>query len=243
MHASPRAALLRFLDWLLANGGAPVVLALAPLSVILADAGAPQSLYLLLILLCCKMKVALQSLQTLLPRFSDADRCSSCPPCCSCRHLQHGSRVIFPTSSLFLTRAKSPACILQPFSGRRHLQATRRMSAHKKRTGLFTFLPRRPLLTLRPNRGFEIPNYNEPALALWLSMEQLEGQGLHEHGRVNSIMDAARPWRRGWHPPLVPLAAGRPVHARQDFAHSREDECPTFHRHMAGEYNDTFISI
>ena len=113
---------------------------------------------------------------------------------------------------------------------------TRRMSAHKKRTGLFTFLPRRPLLTLRPNRGFEIPNYNEPALALWLSTEQLEGEGLHENGRVNSMMDAARPWRRGWHPPLVPLAAGRPVYARQDFAHSREDECPTFHRHMAGDH-------
>jgi hypothetical protein len=110
------------------------------------------------------------------------------------------------------------------------------MSAHKKRTGLFTFLPRRPLLTLRLNRGFEIPNYNEPALALWLSTEQLEGEGLHENGRVNSMMDAARPWRRGWHPPLVPLAAGRPVHARQDFAHSREDECPTFHRHMAGDH-------
>jgi hypothetical protein len=68
------------------------------------------------------------------------------------------------------------------------------------------------------------------------SLEQLEAQGLHENGRVSSILDAARPWRRGWHPPLVPLAAGRPVDARQDFAHSRDVECPTYHRHRAGDH-------
>jgi len=98
------------------------------------------------------------------------------------------------------------------------------------KAGFFTFLPSRPLLCLRPHRGFEIPNYNEPSLALWYSMEQLEARGLHENGRVTLLRDTARPWRRGWHPPLVPLAAARPVEARQDI----REQSPTYHRHKAG---------
>lgn len=47
------------------------------------------------------------------------------------------------------------------------MAAEHNLKTHKKAVGLFTFLPRRPLLTLRPHRGFETPNYNEPALALW----------------------------------------------------------------------------
>lgn len=34
----------------------------------------------------------------------------------------------------------------------------------------------------------EIPNYNEPALALWYSLEQLEARGLHEHGMYTHVL-------------------------------------------------------
>jgi hypothetical protein len=96
--------------------------------------------------------------------------------------------------------------------------------------GFFTFLPQRPLLTLYPNRAFCIPALNESALGLWYSIEQLEARGLHENGRVSFLLDTARPWRKGWHPPLAPIAAGHRVDARQE----SEDNCPTFHRNRAG---------
>ena len=43
-------------------------------------------------------------------------------------------------------------------------------------------------------------------------------------------MDLARPWRRGWHPPLVPIAAGHASHAKQDTNEAQ----PTYHRNAAG---------
>jgi len=34
---------------------------------------------------------------------------------------------------------------------------------------------------------FKVTAYNEPSLALWFSLEQLEARGLHENGRVDHV--------------------------------------------------------
>jgi len=104
------------------------------------------------------------------------------------------------------------------------------MESGKRLPGLFTFLPCRPLLVLRPQRKHPIPSYNEPSIAMWYSMEQLEARGLQEGSLVNHLEDWARPWRTGWHPPLTGVAAGRPVDARRN----APEECPSYHRNRAG---------
>ena len=38
------------------------------------------------------------------------------------------------------------------------------------------------------SHSFPIPNYNEPALALWFSLEQLEARGLYESGERRGII-------------------------------------------------------
>eukprot|EP00961_Rhodomonas_salina_P065156 876651-Rhodomonas_salina.1 len=81
----------------------------------------------------------------------------------------------------------------------------------KKRAGFFTFMPKRTLLGCRADtRPYSLPWENEPSLGCWLALEQLERGGTAHDTKVAQLKDWAAPWRPGWHPPMLPLAALHP---------------------------------
>ena len=42
---------------------------------------------------------------------------------------------------------------------------------------------------------------------IWLHLEQLEYSGRKHTDQVLKLKDTSAPWRQGWHPPILPIAA------------------------------------